>query len=61
MNIRIYDNFFDLAGDTAIAAKSVKGLTITGNRFSTRGLPVQQQACTDVVIGKNETEIQPQQ
>ena len=61
MNIRIYDNFFDLAGDTAIAAKSVKGLTITGNRFSTKRVPVQQQACTFVLIERNETGVQRQQ
>ena len=52
-NIRILGNVFDLAGGGAIAAKSVKGLTITGNRFSTQTVPVQTAACTDVVIKDN--------
>lgn len=49
-NIRILDNFFD--GD-GVSAKSVKGLTITGNRFTSKSLPVRQTACTDVVIENN--------
>ncbi|MEI7899386.1 MAG: glycoside hydrolase domain-containing protein, partial [bacterium] len=52
-NIRILDNFFDGGG---VSAKSVKGLTITGNRFSAKALPVQQNACTDVVIENNKLE-----
>ena len=49
-NIRIENNFFL---DGGITAKSIKGLTITGNRFSVKSLPVQTTACTDVVIEKN--------
>jgi polygalacturonase len=49
-NIRILDNFFDGGG---ISAKSIKGLTITGNRFSAKTLPVTHTACTDVVIENN--------
>ena len=49
-NIRIEGNTFQLKGNTAVSAKSVRGLRITGNRFSSPGLPVRQHACTDVVI-----------
>ncbi|MEI6809274.1 MAG: right-handed parallel beta-helix repeat-containing protein [bacterium] len=52
-NIRIIDNVFDLVGTVAIAAKSVRGLTITGNRFSTRVFPVQTNACTRVEVSNN--------
>ena len=45
--IRILDNDFDGGG---ISAKSVKGLTITGNRSPAKSLPVQHSACTDVVV-----------
>jgi hypothetical protein len=58
MNIRIHDNFFDLAAGAAVAAKSVRGLTITGNRFTTNVVPVEQQACTEVVVDRNETGVQ---
>lgn len=52
-NIKIIGNDFDLLGGSAIAAKSVKGLTITDNRFSTKTLPVQTEVCTEVLIEKN--------
>ncbi len=52
-NIRIMNNTFDLAGDMAISAKSVHGLTVTGNGFSTRKLPVHTVACAGVVIADN--------
>ena len=50
-NIRILANFFDGGG---ISAKSIKGLTIVGNRFSAKTLPVTQAACTDVIIENNQ-------
>jgi hypothetical protein len=50
-NIRICGNYFDGGG---ISARSVKGLTITGNRFSAKTLPIQHSACTQVTIDKNE-------
>lgn len=49
-NIRIENNFFDSGG---ISARSVKGLTITGNRFSGAPHPVQTTACTEVRIEGN--------
>jgi hypothetical protein len=49
-NIRIENNFFDGGG---VSAKSAKGLTITGNRFSSGKLPVSTSACTDVVTENN--------
>lgn len=52
-NIRILDNVFDVTGDTAVSAKSVQGLTIASNRFSSQSLPVRQNACTAVVIENN--------
>lgn len=52
-NISIVDNVFDLVGTAAIAAKSVRGLTITGNRFSATDLPVTTTACTDVAVKDN--------
>ena len=45
--IRILDNDFDGGG---VSAKSVKGLTITGNRSSGKSLPIQHTACTEVVV-----------
>ena len=54
-NIRIEDNFF-LCGGNAISAKSTQGLSIRGNRFSSKTLPVRQTACTDVVIENNKLE-----
>lgn len=44
-NIRIENNSFAGGG---IGARSVKGLTIAGNHFSSLGLPVQMTACSDV-------------
>jgi len=52
-NIKITDNFFDLAGPCAVAARSVEGLVIQGNRFSSPDLPVQTTACTGVKILEN--------
>ena len=52
-NIRILDNWFDLTGNSAISAKSTRGLTITGNRFSSAKLPIRTNACTEVIIGNN--------
>jgi hypothetical protein len=49
-NIRIVDNFFEGGG---VSARSVKGLTITGNRFTANTLPVQQEACTEVKMDGN--------
>jgi hypothetical protein len=53
-NIRILDNYFELTGRSAVAARSVEGLVIQGNRFSARQLPVQTNACTQVTISENE-------
>ena len=47
-NIRIVDNWFDLTGNSAVSAKSTRGLVITGNRFSSAELPVQTQSCSEV-------------
>ena len=52
--IRILDNWFDLTGNSAVSAKSTRGLTITGNRFSSSSLPIQTRACTEVTIDHNE-------
>lgn len=51
--IRILDNWFELSGNSAVSAKSTRGLTITGNRFSSATLPVQTSACTDVKVENN--------
>jgi hypothetical protein len=48
--IRILDNDFDGGG---VSAKSVKGLTITNNRFAGKSLPIQHTACTEVVVENN--------
>lgn len=55
-NIRILDNFFDGGG---ISARGVKGLTISGNRFTAKSPPVRQASCTGVVIEKNELGMKP--
>jgi hypothetical protein len=47
------NNDFDLAGHSAIAARSVENLLIQGNRFSSQQLPVQTNACTKVEIVGN--------
>lgn len=52
-NIRIVDNMFELTGQGAVSAKSVRGLTITGNTFSSHVLPIQTNACTEVTIERN--------
>lgn len=49
--VRILDNDFDGGG---VSAKSVKGLTITNNRFAAKSLPVQHTACPDRVIENNQ-------
>ncbi len=49
-NIRIEGNFFDGAD---ISAKSVKGLSITGNTKAKSELKIQQQACSEVKIEGN--------
>ncbi|MCX6996889.1 MAG: right-handed parallel beta-helix repeat-containing protein [Kiritimatiellaeota bacterium] len=51
-NIRIEGNVFD---NTEIIAKSVKGLTITGNTSIPGELRVHTEACTDVIKGNNVT------
>jgi hypothetical protein len=51
-NIRITDNFFDGAG---VAARSVRGLSVTGNRSPGGNIPVKlDQSCTGTRIGNNE-------
>jgi len=52
-NVRILDNVFDLIGEHAVSAKSVKGLTIAGNRFSRDRVTVDLRSCTDVTIENN--------
>jgi hypothetical protein len=49
--IRIEGNLFEGGG---VSARSVKGLTVAGNRFTGASLPVQTVACTDVVLERNE-------
>ena len=51
-NIRIEGNFFDGSG---ISAKSVRGLTIVGNRSSGGDIPISTNACTDVKAEDNAT------
>ncbi|HEX7260513.1 MAG TPA: right-handed parallel beta-helix repeat-containing protein [Luteolibacter sp.] len=52
-NIRIENNFFDGAG---ISAKSVKGLTVTGNRTPGGALPVSAHpSCSEVTVKDNAT------
>jgi hypothetical protein len=58
-NIRIVDNWFDLRGRSAVAAKSTRGLTISGNRFSSATLPVQTNACTEVRLENNQLGARP--
>lgn len=52
-DIRILNNTFDLLGDNGIDAKSVRGLTISGNLFTSRTMPVHTRACTDLQIQDN--------
>ena len=52
-NIRIVDNYFDLTGRGAVAARGVEGLVIEGNRFSAEQLPVQIASCANVKIAGN--------
>ncbi|MEI6970945.1 MAG: right-handed parallel beta-helix repeat-containing protein [bacterium] len=53
-HIRIVNNTFQ-GGGCSIAARSVKGLVVTGNRFSAETVSVQTTACSDVVIEGNIT------
>jgi hypothetical protein len=51
-NIRITGNFFDGAG---VSAKSVRGLTVTGNRSPGGPIPVKlDPSCTGTKVGNNE-------
>jgi len=50
-NIRIADNTFN---DCGIDARSTRGLTITGNHFSRKALPVHTSACTAVTTADNQ-------
>ncbi len=50
-NIRVLDNTFQ--NGSGISAKSVRGLKITGNRFSSTTLPVHTEGCEQVVVEKN--------
>ena len=50
-NIRIENNFFDGAG---VSAKSVRGLTVTGNRTPGGSLPVSAApSCSEVTVKDN--------
>ena len=53
-NIRILDNWFQLTGNDAISARSTRGLTITGNRFSSETLPIHTEACSEVRVEDNQ-------
>ena len=53
-NIRIVDNWFDLSGRHPIAAKSTRGLTITGNRFSAPAPNFSTNTCSEVKIENNQ-------
>jgi hypothetical protein len=52
-NIGILHNWFQLTGNNAISAKSTRGLTITGNPFSSAELLGQTRACTEMRIESN--------
>ncbi len=52
-NITITGNLFDQGAGNAIYAKSVKGLAVVRNRFSTPKLSIETKACTDVQIKDN--------
>jgi hypothetical protein len=62
-NIRIENNSFVLRGSRAVAAKSTRGLSVTGNSFhagTTPGSePVATSDCEDVVVGDNTHMIDP--
>jgi hypothetical protein len=51
--IAIVGNCFNLSGDRAIYVKSVKGLKILRNRFSSKSLPIETHACIQVQIDEN--------
>lgn len=53
-NILIENNTFKLKGNTAVSAKSVDGLRIINNIFSTPKLPVRTNACDNVTIENNQ-------
>lgn len=51
-NIRITDNFFD---GTSVSAKSVKGLTVTGNRSPSGAIPIRlAPTCTETKVENND-------
>lgn len=53
-NIRIENNYFEMCNALAVSARSVRGLTITGNRFSGGGeLPIHTEGCTEVLLADN--------
>ena len=57
-NIRIEDNEFVLRSETAVGARSTKGLTVTGNtirsdREVSDELSIKTSDCSDVEIGNN--------
>ena len=50
-NIRILDNEFELRGGPAVSARSVRGLTIRGNRVTPPGgSPYRLDGCTESVV-----------
>lgn len=49
-NIRIKGNYFENISGTAIMAKSVDGLMITGNRTTSKSLPIETPASINVKI-----------
>jgi len=53
-NIRIEGNLFENAG---INAKSVKGLVITGNKFTSGDVKIHAEGCSELVTAKNMTNI----
>jgi hypothetical protein len=55
-NIIIEDNYFQCGGN-GIRAKSTKGLTISGNRFTHSSLPVGISVCQGVVMTNNLTSV----
>jgi hypothetical protein len=54
-NIRIMGNFFKLSGEQGVFAKSVRGLTVIENQFSTKSVPVKTQDCLNVLLDRNRT------
>jgi hypothetical protein len=52
--IQILNNFFNLAGNTAVSARYAQNILIGTNRFSTATLPVSTTYCTGVVSTNNQ-------